>query len=162
MAIDMFLQCILYKPLHVTSTLVFVVSMAEKIAKIDASVKDVKARYDGELGELEAALREKEMRVAELDVERAALEKARREYKDAVAAMDARLTQQKQGLLSLATTMRRIEADIARGEKITIARDQDRDALRAIEAQFMDETDAAREVRVRLEEYEVAQRGTHL
>jgi chromosome segregation ATPase len=43
---------------------------------------------------------------------------------------------------------------VAHRHQATIARDRDRDALRAIEASFMDESDAAREVRVRLEEYD--------
>lgn len=128
--------------------------VAEKIAKIDTGVKDIRARYDGEvgnrhvvvcccavanslramqLGELEAALREKEMRVAELDVERGAMERARREFKDTVAAMDSRVAKQKEGLASLAIVIRRLEAEIQRGEKATAARDRDRDALRAIE-----------------------------
>lgn len=128
--------------------------VAEKISKIDNAVKDVKARYDGELGELDAALREKELRVAELDVERGAVDKARREFKDAVAAMEARMAKQKEALGSLAGIIRRVEGDIGRAERSISARDEDRDALRAIEANFMDERDVAREVRVRLEEYD--------
>ncbi len=129
--------------------------VAEKIAKIDSSVRDVRARYDGELGEMEAQLRDKELRVAELDVERSALERTKREYKDNLVAFDSRLSQQKDGLAALANVVRKIEAEIGRGERVSAGRERDRDALVEIEQSMHDEGDLARESRVRLEEYDV-------
>ena len=128
--------------------------VAEKIAKIDSSVRDVRARYDGELGELEAQLRDKELRVAELDVERTAVERVKREYKDNVVAFDTRINQQKQGLQVLQGTIRGIEGEISRGMRIAASRDEDRDKLHVIEASLDEEGDVTREVRVRLEEYD--------
>jgi predicted regulator of amino acid metabolism with ACT domain len=129
--------------------------VAEKIAKIDSSVRDVRARYDGELGEMEAQLRDKELRVAELDVERSALERLKRECKDNLSAFDSRINQQKEGLIALAGVVRKIEAEIGRGERVSAGRERDRDALLEIEQSMQDEGEMARESRVRLEEYDV-------
>ncbi len=128
--------------------------VAEKIAKIDSSVRDVRARYDGELGEMDAQLRDKELKVTELDVERTALDRTKREYKDNLVAFDGRITQQKDGLAALSGVVRKTESEIARGERISAGRERDRDALLEIEQSMNEEGDVARESRVRLEEFE--------
>jgi hypothetical protein len=71
-----------------------------------------------------------------------------------LVAFDSRISQQKSGLESLASVVRKIEGDIARGERISAGRERDRDALLGIEQSLQDEGDVARESRVRLEEFE--------
>jgi hypothetical protein len=73
---------------------------------------------------------------------------------DNLVAFDSRISQQKSGLETLAIVVRKIEGDIARGERISAGRERDRDALLEIEQSLQDEGDVARESRVRLEEFE--------
>jgi len=126
--------------------------ISAKIAKIDGTVRDVKARYESELQEIEGQMREKEMKVAEMDGERSAVERVKRDYKEALVAFDDRVETQTKGLRVLESTIRQLESDIGSNEKMSHLREQERDRLREIESAVSDETD--REIRGRLEEYE--------